>query len=379
MSFRIAHFNILGKNMAGSMWFHYARDFVPKGLSQVPDWWRSAGYPRSLLWKEGDGPSRFHRFPVLLAEIRALRADIICLVELDCFPEFRDVLHEEGYDAVFKQRPGKGDGCGIFWRREVFAPGADPSSIIYEMPANDRMALAQPLWHLETQKPLVVISTHLHYDQEAGHQLHEARELLAFQKAAEDSAGPEYAGCASVICGDLNSQPGSPAYELLCGSLADAATAYTPGSFTSIKPDVYYYAKPRGSQWDPNAAEEWHLQTGRQEVIDYLLYRPGTLEVTAPPELPEIDPGQPSAKKSKKKPPFGYWSGGWAFASSPAAGFEEHKHDWTWLPERVEGELQLGIPNRLHGSDHIPIASTFKFSQGGGGAASTPSRKRARG
>ncbi|CAE8692894.1 unnamed protein product, partial [Polarella glacialis] len=55
---------------------------------------------------------------VLLTEIRALRADVLCLVELDCFEEFRSVLADEGYDATFQARPGKDDGCGIFWRRE---------------------------------------------------------------------------------------------------------------------------------------------------------------------------------------------------------------------------------------------------------------------
>lgn len=36
--------------------------------------------------------------------------------------------------------------------------------------------------------------------------------------------------------------------------------AYGPEMFTSIKPDVYYFAKPREAIYDPNAWEEWHHQ-----------------------------------------------------------------------------------------------------------------------
>lgn len=34
---------------------------------------------------------------------------------------------------------------------------------------------------------------------------------------------------------------------------------------------------------------------------------------------------------------YGYWSGGWRFASSPVPGFEEHLADPHWRPARREG------------------------------------------
>eukprot|EP00438_Fugacium_kawagutii_P002086 Skav219388 [mRNA] locus=scaffold2133:10887:14751:+ [translate_table: standard] len=65
MSFRVGHFNILGKNMAGTMWFHYARDFLPTSFSSSHwDWSRQGNFPRSLLWSAEDGPSRFYRLQV---------------------------------------------------------------------------------------------------------------------------------------------------------------------------------------------------------------------------------------------------------------------------------------------------------------------------
>eukprot|EP00439_Symbiodinium_sp_Y106_P046745 s2414_g5.t6 len=73
--FRVAHFNILGKNMAGTMWFHYARDFLPAQFASSKWDFRKAdpSFPPNLMWSPDDGQSRFYRRQVLLQEIRALR------------------------------------------------------------------------------------------------------------------------------------------------------------------------------------------------------------------------------------------------------------------------------------------------------------------
>lgn len=367
MALRVAQFNILGRKMAGSMWFHYARDFLPPSITKAcPDWYQSAGYPRCLLWHPRDGPSRFYRLPVLLAEIRALKADILCLVELDCFEEIQSALGTEGYDAIFQRRPGKADGCGIFWRREALAASGHCRLLTYSVPANDRIAVAQALEHLATGQRFLVVSTHLHWDQQAGHQVAEAEELLAFAEEAASAAGAD--GRATIVCGDLNTTPGAAAYEVMCrhfqdAALQDDAAVYAPGSFTSLKPDVYYFARPRGSQYDSRAQDEWHLQEGRQEVIDYIFYDPGAFELVAPIELPCLG-GEPSAKRARtSKPPYGYWAGDWAFSATPAPGWEAGLRDPNWWPVRTQGLLQFGIPNRLHGSDHLPVACTLRLCE----------------
>ncbi|CAJ1366603.1 unnamed protein product [Effrenium voratum] len=344
MSFRIAHFNILGKNMAGTMWFHYARDFLPPWFSNKHwDWSRAAGFPRSLMWSPEQGRSRFYRLQVLIKEIRALRADILCLVELDCFTEFQDILGREGYDAVFQPRPGKQDGCGIFWRREVFGAVGPCRGLIYARPANDRIAVGQVLTHLPSQRQLLVLSTHLHWDQAAGHQASEAEELLGL---LEDMAA-DYQRPAAVVCGDLNALPDSEAYQILSRCLCDASFgpdgAYAEGAFTTLKPDVYYFARPKG-QGD---GDHWHWQEGRHEVLDYVFYR--DLELLKPVMVPhmskELELAERPAKRQRSAGD-GYWSGGWRFRSSPAPGLAEHAEDDTWRPPRVRGQLQLGIPNR---------------------------------
>ncbi|CAK9098351.1 unnamed protein product, partial [Durusdinium trenchii] len=176
MRFRVGHFNILGKKMAGTKWFHYARDFLPASFaSNHWDWSRAGHFPRSLLWSREEGQSRFYRLEVLLKEIRSLSADVLCLVELDCFEEFQQILGADGYDAVFQPRPGKHDGCGIFWRREVFESVGPCRALIYALPANDRIAVAQLLVHRLSRDALLVLSSHLHWDQALGYQASEAQ------------------------------------------------------------------------------------------------------------------------------------------------------------------------------------------------------------
>jgi len=376
MSFTIAQFNILGRYMAGTMWFHYARDFLPKTLAAgCPDWYSNRGYPRCLLWKESDGDGRFYRLPVLMKEISALNADVICLVELDCFQEFRNALNKEGYDAVFRSRPGTKDGCGIFWRRDVFKAASASNSIVFQIPANDRVALAQPLQHLSTNRSTIVVCTHLHWDQAAGHQSAEAKELLSFIRQSESAAGGEFKGT-TIVCGDLNTQPGSVAYDLLRKRLSDAAGTYQPGVFTSMKPDVFYYAWPRGCKNVPGAPMEWHHQEGRREILDYILYSEAAFEVEVPVKLPSL-------VTETGKPPYGFWAGGWSVAPSAGKQAKVNKHNESWSPARTHGDLQLGIPNRLHGSDHLPVSCRLRFRDLGGPSSSSsrcdpPDRKRKR-
>jgi len=225
------------------------------------------------------------------------------------------------------------------------------------------------------------VSTHLHWDQRAGHQVSEAEELLAFTKEAEAAAGVKDG--AAVVCGDLNARPGTAAYKVLRGRFRDAAldgpeASYAESAFTSLKPDVYYFAKPRGRQYDREAWDEWHLQEGRQEVIDYVLYDPGAFDVEAPAVIASADNAGPAKRRKGEraagKAPYGFWAGGWAMAASPAVDWQERRWDPAWRPERAQEQLQLGIPNRLHGSDHLPVACTLRFKGAPGDGAKADAR-----
>eukprot|EP00434_Breviolum_minutum_P017495 symbB.v1.2.015441.t1/scaffold1121.1/size137196/9 len=229
-----------------------------------------------------------------MKEIKSLSADVLCFVELDCYHEFKEILGADGYDAVFQARPGKQDGCGIFWRREVFKAVGPCRALIYAQPVNDRIAVGQVLMHLPTQQPLLA----------AGHQSSEAQELLCL---LEDMSA-EYEQVsgfrpAAVLCGDLNTLPGSEAYEILSrrlrdASLPDPTSSYGEGAFTTLKPDVYYYARPKG---DFDGRDQWHWQEGRHEVLDYIFYSPEELQMTKPISIPQLPKEELEPSKKRKR------------------------------------------------------------------------------
>ncbi|CAE8601989.1 unnamed protein product [Polarella glacialis] len=91
-----------------------------------------------------------------------------------------------------------------------------------------------------------------------------------------------------------------------------------------MKPDVYYLARPKELKNERFAQDQWHRQEGRQEVIDYIFYDPGLLELEAAAKLPRLDldmqdmSGGP-AKRARLGPGadkglYGYWAGGWALS-----------------------------------------------------------------
>jgi len=156
-----------------------------------------------------------------------------------------------------------------------------------------------------------------------------------------------------IICGDLNTVPGSHAYKILCNRFTDAGSPYVSKSFTSIKPDTFSYKSPRGFHERRN---QWNFHKGRCEVLDYIFYDSNGLELSARVGVPHL-----SGKAKSPKPPDGFWSGDWAFASSPVCDYEENLFNPAWRPQRVHGKPAFGIPNRLYGSDHIPIRCKFNI------------------
>ncbi|CAL1134774.1 unnamed protein product [Cladocopium goreaui] len=335
--------------------FHYARDFLPASFSSSHwDWSRAGHFPRSLLWSSEDGPSRFYRLQVLLKEIRSLSADVLCMVELDCFHEFREILDADGYDAIFQARPGKQDGCGIFWRREVFQPVGPCRALIYARPVNDRIAVGQMLKHLPTQQMLLVLSSHLHWDQAAGHQASEAQELMGLM---EDMSHEHEAATgsrpAAVVCGDLNSLPGSDAYSVLTRSLHDACLprghcGYPEGAFTTLKPDVYFFARPRGQA---DARDQWHWQEGRHEVLDYIFYSPEELHMTQPISIPQLpkEELEPPAKRQKGS---GLHMTQILGALEPAGGSISNSDDWKMMGL---GNLKSSMQPLAYEDDDMPL------------------------
>uniref|UniRef100_A0A224ZAC8 Transcriptional effector ccr4 related protein n=1 Tax=Rhipicephalus zambeziensis TaxID=60191 RepID=A0A224ZAC8_9ACAR len=174
----------------------------------------------------------------LLAELREISADILCLQELqqDHYEtDFKPELEKMGYGCLYKQRTGdKRDGCGIFFRKSVFEldcfePIEYARSDVTVLD-RDNVALIAMLKPVAGNAKfgadfrLCVSTTHLLFNPRRGDiklaqlcLLLAEIDRLAFRGDSPDGK-PLYFPI--LLCGDMNSEPHSPLYTFLTrGSL----------------------------------------------------------------------------------------------------------------------------------------------------------------
>lgn len=175
--------------------------------------------PDVLLWTR--------RLPNLLMEILQHDADILCLQEVqeDHFKnQIRPALQARGYQCEYKKRTGhKPDGCAIIFKTsrlsllssnpvEYFRPGdalldRDNVGLVLLLRPNSSEDQSDPSF-------ICVANTHLLYNPRRGDiKLAQLAILLAEIKRlcrrSDGSSNPV------VLCGDFNSTPHSPLYDLL--------------------------------------------------------------------------------------------------------------------------------------------------------------------
>ena len=109
------------------------------------------------------------RQSILLRQLDAMEADIICLQELtDYWTFFKYEFLKRGYDSVYVKRPSvnvsnwsgrtKQDGCGIFFRKSMFDL-LHCDSINYK-DDHDRVALFARL-KMADERSILVATTHI--------------------------------------------------------------------------------------------------------------------------------------------------------------------------------------------------------------------------
>ncbi|KAH7971767.1 hypothetical protein HPB52_002751 [Rhipicephalus sanguineus] len=174
----------------------------------------------------------------LLAELREVNADILCLQELqqDHYEtDFKPELEKMGYGCLYKQRTGdKRDGCGIFFRKSVFEldcfePIEYARSDVTVLDRDNVALIAMLKPAAGSDKfgadfRLCVSTTHLLFNPRRGDiklaqlcLLLAEIDRLAFRGDSPDGT-PLYFPI--LLCGDMNSEPHSPLYTFLTrGSL----------------------------------------------------------------------------------------------------------------------------------------------------------------
>lgn len=178
------------------------------------------------IWhNQSDWPGRLAQ---ILAELRALAPDVICLQEVLQNPELpnqaQTIADSLGYHVYFASvdsvgRP-KRYGNAILTRHPVLAThwrALDPADD-YRNAAHLRLAWAG--------RPVDVYTTHLHYSGADGGEAvrsRQIRDLLAFIDATA-------AGASVILTGDFNTLPGNASLRLLDDRFLDAYALLHPGA-----------------------------------------------------------------------------------------------------------------------------------------------------
>lgn len=320
---------------------------------------KSAMFPHSpgpcLKWKS--------RSKAVLTVLKSLGADFLCLQELDEYDSFyKKNIESVGYSSIYIQRSGqKRDGCGIFYKQDsaelVIEEKIDYNDLVPSMqdnnssedkdenlPAGGNKKLASKdvcsknsrADHGDLNDPcvrfkrdcvgimaafrlkdpchvIIVANTHIYWDPElADVKLAQVRYFLSRLAQFKLLVSDKFDWSPSVVvAGDFNSLPESQVYQYLTSGSSEL------GSLPEIPDDVRIplcsvYASTRGEPHFTNCTP------GFTGTLDYILFSPsGDIKPVSYLELPE--------------------------------------------PEAAD--VQGGLPNYYHPSDHLPIGAEFEIVQ----------------
>ncbi|XP_078428045.1 DNAse I-like superfamily protein [Wolffia australiana] len=226
-------FSVLSYNILAD---YLARDHRSKLYFHVP--------PEILDWEW-----RKHR---LLIEFGLWSPDIMCLQEVDRFPDLEEELNRRGYSGVWKMRTGDAvDGCAIFWRESRFVLRHVEHIEFAKLGLRDNVAQICVFESTRSQRSkfaeastdgldppgidrIVVCNIHVLFNPKRGDiKLGQVRTLLnqahTVSKAWNDAP--------VIICGDFNSIPMSPLYNFISEqklNLSGLARSQVSGQYSHI-------------------------------------------------------------------------------------------------------------------------------------------------
>ncbi|XP_055820832.1 carbon catabolite repressor protein 4 homolog 4 isoform X2 [Solanum dulcamara] len=353
--------------------------FVPAEKSEITSVSKSDGFKFSLvsynilaqayvkgtLFPHSPGPClKWNvRSQAILKVLKSLGADFLCLQELDEYGSFyKRNIECVGYSSIYVQRSGKKrDGCGIFYKQDsaelvieenieyndlVPSIQDDTSSEDKEenLPAGGNKNLASKdaslknsgADHGDLNDPcvrfkrdcvgimaafrlkdpchfIIVANTHIYWDPElADVKLAQVRYLLSRLAQFKLRVSDKFDCSPSVIvAGDFNSLPGDQVYQYLISGSSEVGTLPESSDDVPI-PLCSVYASTRGEPHFTNCTP------GFTETLDYILFSP-----------------------SGDIKPVSYLE----------------------LPEPEASDVQGGLPNYYHPSDHLPIGAEFEIVQ----------------
>ncbi|KAH3746046.1 glucose-repressible alcohol dehydrogenase transcriptional effector [Pelomyxa schiedti] len=231
-----------------------------------------------------------YRMPRILHEIRAYNPDILSLQEMDRILDIKAELVD--YNVAFAQRPGSGDGCAIFFKRErytikkeetVYFNSLADSLIVKNLGIIHRtmtgnVALLLLLMDNATRSNVLIISAHLYWDPKLT-DIKVLQAYLLMTKVKEFCATNNVNKI--VFGGDLNSTPDSSVYHFLHSKFlppnpVDLQRYTYKGILTELRHNVDI-----SSVYECLGEPHTNFTPGFCGCLDYIWYTPDTLQLKA--------------------------------------------------------------------------------------------------
>lgn len=174
----------------------------------------------------------------ILRELLGDRADIICLQEVErdhLRYLFRPKLDSKGYDCLYKQKTNdRIDGCAIFYKRSRFQL-TDFREVEFHRRDLSRLLVRDNVGLIAVLKPrdadmddsrIVIANTHLYFNPKSCQiRLTQLRYFLSeLEKMSHENRGDTRKRSQhypTILCGDLNSRPGSKLLGYISPKLRD--------------------------------------------------------------------------------------------------------------------------------------------------------------
>uniref|UniRef100_A0AAV1UJ85 Endonuclease/exonuclease/phosphatase domain-containing protein n=1 Tax=Peronospora matthiolae TaxID=2874970 RepID=A0AAV1UJ85_9STRA len=321
-----------------------------------------------------------NRKMALLRQLDTLDADVLCLEELsDYWTFFKPELQDRGYESVYVKRPSihvsnwsgekKHDGCGIFYKKDKFEL-KEFEAVNFHDP-HDRVAVLALLKMRHFAQFVLVGCTHLWWNaKRVDHQMAELCELeeevIRMSSDVKDKYQCELAATFTgpntipiVLCGDFNNSPESPIYEYMESSFmqkpnVEGVSEAFRSAYACYKPNALASA----SEHSEEALQSLKVEKGKKTepphttvnfrrcwTIDYIWYSKSTLVPSRVLAIP------PESELRAEDGPSNWFN---RLSLSDSLGRSGR------LPLGLHGNYN-GIPNSVHGSDHVPIMAEFEF------------------
>lgn len=290
---------------------------------------------------------------LIIREIRHWEPDLVCLQEVDRFPDIAAQMNNRGYESRFKGRTGDAkDGCATFWKSKQLRLLEEDSIDFSEF--NLRNNVAQIfVFELNGTQKLVLGNIHVLFNPKRGDvKLGQIRMLL--EKA--NALAEKWNGIPIVLAGDFNSTPDSAIYKFL----------------STMKLNISLHDKRQLSGL-------YSSEFGLYELCSLLKYQWSDEEVTNATGYSNVMVATHPLKLCSSYAMLKGTSNNRGHHGEPMATSYHKKFlgtvDYLWYTPGLECSRVLdtlpmgvlrrtrGLPTREIGSDHLPLVAEFVFTE----------------